>query len=100
MSTGSGRRAAPDVLPEPTYPKESLMNRFTRRAWLAAAVPTIGALASAGSAMAQNYPSRPVRIVIPYSPGGVTDAVARLVATQLTQKLGQAFFIENKPGAD
>lgn len=51
------------------------------------------------SANEQNYPQRPVRIIVPYSAGGSTDAIARLVAKELGDELGQAFFIENKPGA-
>jgi tripartite-type tricarboxylate transporter receptor subunit TctC len=50
-------------------------------------------------ANAQNYPNRPVRWVVPYPPGGATDIMARLIGHRLSEKLGQQFVIENKPGA-
>jgi tripartite-type tricarboxylate transporter receptor subunit TctC len=51
-------------------------------------------------AWAQNFPSRPVRIVIAFPPGGPTDFVGRLVADKMTSLLGQRVFIDNKPGAN
>src|SRR6266853_1441188 len=51
------------------------------------------------SALAQDYPTRPVRIVIPLSPGGTTDVPGRMVAQKLSGTLGQQFFVENKAGA-
>jgi tripartite-type tricarboxylate transporter receptor subunit TctC len=51
------------------------------------------------SAPAQDYPARPVRIVIPLSPGGTTDVPGRMVAQKLSETLGQQFFVENKAGA-
>ncbi|GAC1335353.1 MAG: tripartite tricarboxylate transporter substrate binding protein [Bradyrhizobium sp.] len=59
----------------------------------------ISALASIGGASALDYPARPVRFVVGYPPGGATDILARLIGQRLSEKLGQQFVIENKPGA-
>jgi tripartite-type tricarboxylate transporter receptor subunit TctC len=60
----------------------------------------LGAAALTGAAQAQaDWPSRPVRIVVPFAPGGTTDLTARIVAEQLGQALKQTFVIENKAGA-
>lgn len=57
------------------------------------------ALLAASFASAQDYPSKPIRMVIPYTPGGSIDTVGRLVADQLQRQLGQPIVIENAPGA-
>ena len=67
---------------------------------LAAAVAACAALAgSATQASSQQWPTRPVKVVVPYGAGGVTDTMARLTADRLTKALGQSFVIENKVGA-
>ncbi len=53
----------------------------------------------AGSALAQAWPQRPVKIVVPYAPGGNTDAIARLTAERLSAVMGQQFIVENRAGA-
>jgi len=57
------------------------------------------ALALAGPVSAQQYPSKPVKIIIPFAAGGVTDIAGRLIAQRLSDRLGQQFFIENVAGA-
>jgi tripartite-type tricarboxylate transporter receptor subunit TctC len=52
-----------------------------------------------GRAFAADYPARPVRFLVGYPPGGATDILARLIGQRLSEKLGQQFVIENKPGA-
>jgi tripartite-type tricarboxylate transporter receptor subunit TctC len=59
----------------------------------------ISAIASIGSAAAQDYPTRPIKWVVGYPPGGATDIIARLIGQRMSEKLGQQFVIENKPGA-
>jgi hypothetical protein len=72
---------------------------FPRRQFLhlaagAAALPAVSRIASA-----QTYPTRPVRIIVGFAAGGVTDIAARLIGQWLSERLGQAFIIENRPGA-
>ena len=54
---------------------------------------------SAGQAVAQAYPTKPIKIVVPFGPGGFTDVVARILGVKLGESLGQSVVIENKPGA-
>ena len=65
------------------------------------AVILVSALCVAASAAAaqDKYPSRPIKVLVPYAPGGAVDIVARIVTEQMRQTLGQTFVIENKPGA-
>ena len=53
----------------------------------------------AGSAMAQPYPAKPVKLIVPFPPGGNTDIVGRLIAQKLSEALGQQFYVENRGGA-
>jgi len=71
----------------------------SRRAAIGLIAMGFAAFLSTGSALAQDYPTRPVRWVVGYPPGGATDILARLVGQRLSERLGQQFIIENKPGA-
>ena len=59
----------------------------------------LSVIAPIGSASALDYPTRPVKWVVGYPPGGATDIIARLIGQRLSERLGQQFVIENKPGA-
>jgi tripartite-type tricarboxylate transporter receptor subunit TctC len=73
---------------------------ISRRAALGMAATAFSSLlASPRSARALGYPTRPLRFIVGYPPGGATDILARLIGQRLSEKLGQQFVVENKPGA-
>lgn len=72
---------------------------ISRRTAICLAVIGLSTAASTGSVSAQDYPNRPVKWVVGYPPGGATDIIARLLGQRLSERLGQQFVIENKPGA-
>jgi tripartite-type tricarboxylate transporter receptor subunit TctC len=73
--------------------------KLPRRPFLHLAAGAAALPAVARIAWAQAYPSRPVHIVVGFSPGGATDIVARVIGQWLSERLGQQFVIENRPGA-
>src|SRR3954447_12540107 len=70
-----------------------------RRALLAGGVAAAATAALVGPARASGFPERPLRLIVPYPPGGGTDAFGRRVAARLSQELGQPVVVENKTGA-
>src|SRR6202048_2891377 len=78
-----------------------MVSRRTAIFLIAAQLITIcaSAIASMSAAQALDYPTRPVRFVVGFPPGGATDILARLIGQRLSERLGQQFVIENKPGA-
>jgi tripartite-type tricarboxylate transporter receptor subunit TctC len=73
--------------------------KLPRRTFLHLAAGTVALPAVSRIACAQAYPTRPVRIIVGFAAGGVTDLVARLIGQRLSDRLGQQFFVENRPGA-
>ncbi len=69
-----------------------------RRRWLARTGGLAAALALPGLARAQSWPSRAIRFVVPFAPGGSSEIVARTTAAELSKQLGQSVYVDNKPG--
>jgi len=76
------------------------MTFWTRRKLLGyTAAASAGAMLRAGPAAAQQYPARPIRLIVPFAAGGPTDIQARLFGQSMSQTLGQSFVVENVTGA-
>ncbi|RYY87140.1 MAG: tripartite tricarboxylate transporter substrate binding protein, partial [Comamonadaceae bacterium] len=84
------RRGTGDKMPQ-THP---IRRRMLQAAAALAATFTLSAFAQGG------YPDRPIRVVVPYPPGGNTDVIARDVMRRLSARLGQPIVVDNKPGAN
>src|SRR5690242_15553684 len=78
---------------EGTTPMNIPRRQFLRLTTAAAALPALPRMA-----IAQTYPTRPVRWIVPYPAGGATDLISRVMAQWLTERLGQPVIIDNRPG--
>ena len=70
-----------------------------KRGLIAALIAALSTAVLAVSAYAAPYPEKPVTVIVPFAPGGSTDMVARMMTAKMTERLGQPFIVENKPGA-
>jgi tripartite-type tricarboxylate transporter receptor subunit TctC len=79
--------------------RKMLLHAATAAMWLFSSVPPGWGTAAAQNAPRPEYPTRQVRVIVPYPPGGPTDVIARLVAQKLTEAFGQNVYVENLSGA-
>ena len=63
-------------------------------------IAVLALLGACCASNAQNYPAKPVRVIVPYPPGGITDVVSRTVALEMARSFGQSFVVDNRPGAN
>lgn len=97
----ASRSAIPDpgAIPQPFTGSRNRMTSTTRRALITRAGLCIAAVLAAGTAQAQAFPTKPIRMVVPTSAGGGNDFITRTVAKKLEDMLGWTIVVENRPGA-
>jgi len=81
------------------FNRRTLLGRTLRATVGAAAAAVVMAAGLPGTALAQDYPSKPIKIIVPFSPGGAVDGPIRAIAADLSKRLKQQVLIENRPGA-
>jgi tripartite-type tricarboxylate transporter receptor subunit TctC len=94
-------QAAPAERQQSVNPRRSPMIpcSIRRRGIVAVAIAAVAGFSLSASISAQTFPAHPIKIVVPYPPGGTNDIVARLLAQKLQEQMGQAVIVDNKPGA-
>src|SRR5262249_15526816 len=97
---GHARRPAACCQRVLDFPRHLPVKGMTGMHRILSAIATIACIAFApDSAAAEAYPTKPVKLIVPFAPGGGSDFIARLVATKLGERLGQPVIVENRPGA-
>jgi tripartite-type tricarboxylate transporter receptor subunit TctC len=102
LARGQAIIAIPPLHYPDCYCREALMTigQFVRSCVLTVALTALGAVGVAAQNSADgSYPSRPIRVIVPYPPGGPTDIMGRLIAQVLSDGLGQQAYVDNRPGA-
>jgi tripartite-type tricarboxylate transporter receptor subunit TctC len=97
--SGAPVRSNPDAAVASVLQNRAINRGSRMRATVPAFVLSILMAAAIAPARADTYPSKPIKLIVPFAPGGFTDVVARILGRKLSQSLGQQLIVENKPGA-